>query len=122
MDYKSFFANFSIASNNYPWLVTAWLIFGGIAGFAGFYFAGGHIPIILLGGIFGLAGALTHLAIIALQARPYFWIAGSLIAAAAFSLTAITAPIQIWLYAVASYFILGSAYYLLLDQLFLRER
>jgi len=121
MDFKSFFERLSVITNSYPWLLPAWLTFGVVVGFAALFVIG-HIPVIFLGGLFGLVGALVHVVIVTLQKTPYFWLAGGAIAAVAFAITAMMAPVQIWLGACASYFVFGSLYYLLLERLFLRTR
>ena len=97
-------------------VVSAWLLFGAILGYAG-VLVSSHIPVLILGFIFGGAGAIIHGALLAFDSSLSYIFVGSTVTVAAGLVTLLWAPLPVLPYALICYFVFGCLICLLLEVL-----
>ncbi len=98
-------------------VVICWLISGIALGYLG-VLVSSHIPVFLLGFIFGVVAAFVHCVLLALGFHVHFVVVGCIVTLIAGSITLLWAPMVIWPHALLSYFVFGTLQYAVLERQF----
>jgi len=98
-------------------VIVLWLFCGAILGYCGVQ-ASSHIPVVVLGFIFGCSGAVVHTILLAKNIKPFPLLPPVVITVVAFIFTLLFGtPSVLWLYAIVCYFVFGALIYLLAEGL-----
>ena len=97
-------------------VIVVWIGLGTLLGVVG-VFASSHIPVVVLGWVFGGVGAFLHALFLAFNKKLQFWRVGCLLTIVAGAIILVWVPLAISQFAIPSYFVFGSCIYLALQEI-----